>query len=373
MVPRLASQLATQEHIQTAIAAFCTPDEAHLPTQTAGTNVSTWPLSRTEWLWDGSLREQFRASVGEATGVHIHGVWESSTLMAASAARSLDVPYVLSAHGMLERWALANKKLKKQVYAALFEHRNTRGAACLHALTHAEAEDYRRFGCGGPIAVIPNGVEAQPGAPAGQFLAKHPEADRKRLVLFLGRIHYKKGVDLLLRAWAEVASRHTDALLILAGPDSEDTLAAALRTVDEMQLKDRVLFTGMLDAHTKWSALAAASFFVLPSYSEGLSVATLEALSMGVPVILSEQCNLPEAALAGAGWQVQTDIQSLAGALHDALSCDNSTYQQYSRRARELAENAFSWTSVTERMADVYRWIRGGSMPRHLELLRSAA
>ncbi len=373
VVPRLASQLSSQEHIPTRIAAFCSREEEHVANERKGSDISVWPLRRSEWMWNTALRERFHALIATAGGVHIHGVWESSTLMAACAARAAGVPYVLSAHGMLERWALANKRLKKQVYAALFEHRNTRRAACLHALTGAEAQDYRRFGCAGPVAVIPNGVEAPPSATQELFLARHPEAEGKRIILFLGRIHYKKGVDLLLHAWAEMAAQNTDAVLVLAGPDSEDTLPGALRTVEVLNLQERVLFTGMLDVRMKWSALAAASFFVLPSYSEGLSVAALEALSMGVPVILSQQCNLPEAAQAGAGWEVETAIPSLAAALDKALRCDAAAYRTCSTNAKLLAQREFSWESVTERMAALYRWVQGGEVPRNVDLLRGAA
>ncbi|MGI4755215.1 MAG: glycosyltransferase, partial [Janthinobacterium lividum] len=203
VVPRLARQLA-HEQIDARIAAFCSPDETDAASAQDVPGLSLWPLSRSPWLRDSDLKARFHAAIAANSGVHIHGLWESSTLVAASAARKASIPYVISAHGMLERWALANKRLKKSVYAALFERRNVRGAACMHALTRAEAGDYRRFGCGGPIAVIPNGVEANPEADPAQFLREFPQAQGKRLVLFLGRIHFKKGVDLLVNAWAEV-------------------------------------------------------------------------------------------------------------------------------------------------------------------------
>ena len=373
VVPRLAAQLATQEGMQTSIAAFCSPDEIAPAQQQDMPGLSVWPLSRSEWMFHADLRRRFHAEVAGANGIHIHGLWESSTLLAAAAARKARVPYILSAHGMLETWALNNKRVKKALYAAAFERRNVSGAACLHALTQAEARDYRRFGCEGPIAVIPNGVEAPASADPALFLDTYPLAEGKRLILFLGRIHYKKGVDLLVNAWAQVAELFPDALLVLAGPDSEDTLTKVTATVTALKLQHRVLFTGMLEGAMKWSALAAASYFVLPSYSEGLSVAALEALSMGLPLILSEQCNLPQVAQNGAGWQVDTNVVSLSKALSTAISCSPSTHRAFSAAARALAEREFGWARVTERMADVYRWVTGGPLPRNVDLLRSAA
>ena len=369
VVPRLARQLASQEGVRIQLAAFCGADEAQ-PANQEILNPTVWPLSRSAWAFNSALRKQFSDLISSSDGVHIHGLWESSTFIAASAARKARVPYVLSAHGMLEAWALANKRVKKALYAAAIEHRNVARAACLHALTHAEALDYRKFGYAGPIAVIPNGVEAEPSADPALFFERYPQAQGKQLLLFLGRIHYKKGVDLLVKAWSEVADFFPDAVLVLAGPDSEGTLAQVENTVTRLDLSDRVIFTGMLDAPLKWSALAASSYFVLPSYSEGLSVAALEAMSMGVPLILSEQCNLPQVAESGAGLQIQTSVPSLARALHTALGTSPGKHYVFSAEARALARREFGWGSVTERMAELYRWISGGPVPRHVELLR---
>ena len=373
VVPRLAKQLGTQEGLSVRTAAFCSPDEHAFAARQSIADLSLWPMSRSSWASGASLRTQFRDIVSSSDGVHIHGLWESSTLMAASAARRSGVPYVISAHGMLERWALQNKRVKKVIYAALFERRNVNGAACVHALTHAEADDYRRFGYDGPIAVIPNGVEANTSATPDEFLTRFPQAQGKRLLLFLGRIHFKKGVDLLLQAWEQIADENPDALLVLAGPDSEGTLSRAMDTANTLDVRDRVLFTGMLDDTLKWSALAAASYFVLPSYSEGLSVAVLEAMSMGVPLILSEQCNLPQVQQSGAGWQVQDERQvtrtrpagSLRRHTHGTPACC-----ALKRAGSPTVE--FSWDSVTERMAGLYRWVAGGPVPQNVELLEAA-
>ncbi len=371
VVPRLASELVTQEGVPVHVSAFCVPGEESFA---AGRQeLSIWPLSRSAWASNPKLKSAFQAEVAGSAGVHIHGLWEGSTQLAATTARKAGIPYVLSAHGMLDPWALANKRWKKLLYAALFERRNVRGAACLHALTGAEAQDYWRFGCKGPIAVIPNGVEADRNATPEGFLNAFPRAREKDLVLFLGRIHFKKGVDLLVKAWAEIADQFPDAMLVFAGPDSEGTLAKVHEAVRQADLADRVLFTGMLDGSMKWSALAAATCFVLPSYSEGLSVAALEALAMGIPVILSGECHLPQVAEHGAGWIVQTDVPSLARALETALESSAEERQRRGQNARDLAQREFSWSSVAARMAQVYRWVNGGKFPTDVDIVQGDA
>jgi glycosyltransferase involved in cell wall biosynthesis len=366
-VPKLAEELRKQRGIKTNIAAFCGAEERRDPNVGADVAISVWPPNRMDWIYLSGLRRKFQREIESSAGLHIHGLWEISTMAAATGARHAGIPYVLSPHGMLERWALAHKGRKKQIYASLFEHRNVNGAACLHALTIAEAVDCRRFGYSGPVAIIPNGVDADRLADPRLFLDRYPQAKGMRLLLFLGRIHYKKGVDLLLNAWAQLAERYPDVLLVLAGPDSEGTLSQAISLIEDLKLSRRILFTGMLEGPYKWSALVASDFFVLPSYSEGLSVAALEAMSCGLPLIVSEQCNLPQVPEAGAGWQVKTCLENLRGALEEALTSDSAKCADMSSRARKLAESEFSWSGVTERMAQLYDWIEGGSHPKDVE------
>ena len=358
--------------LEVSLEAFCLPGEASSPSGCPALQVQYWPTSRKAWLLDGGLRQRWQQTVAAADGVHIHGLWEQSSLVAARAARSLAKPYLVSAHGMLEPWALARSRAKKQVYAALFERATLAGAACLHALTRAEAQNYRDFGCTQPIAIVPNGVEV---SDAGSgllspepFLNAHPALSGKRLLLFLGRLHQKKGVELLVRAWAQVAASAPETCLVLAGPDEDGTRAVIERLVEELGLRSQVRLPGMLDAAKKWSALAASECFVLPSYSEGLSIATLEAMGAGLPVILTENCNLPEAAEAGAGWQVRAAEHELVGALAAWLGQSPAASRAMGERGRALVRSRYSWSRVASQMAALYGWVAGGPAPADVEL-----
>ena len=258
---------------------------------------------------------------------------------------------------MLESWALNNKRIKKAIYSAIAERRNVRGAACLHALTGAEAEDYRRFGARLPIAVIPNGVSVPATIDPEPFLGKFPSLRGKRIVLFLGRIHFKKGLDILVRAWATVAKRWPEAHLVIAGPDFEETRASIEALVAKHDLDRSVLFTDMLHEEMKWSALAAAQCFVLPSYSEGLSVSTLEAMGIGLPVIVTEQCNLPDVARLETGWVIQPNADQLASSLNEFLRNPQTTNFEIGARGRLLVQQRYAWSTVAREMSEVYRWV----------------
>ena len=209
------------------------PDEHFRPLGYEGDRLSFWPVGRKPWLTDPDLRARFAAQLDGAAGVHIHGLWEQSTLIAARTARAKGIPYLVSAHGMLEPWALANKRVKKLVYAALFERSNIERAACLHALTQAEARHFIRFGAQSPIAVIPNGVDIPTEQDPTLFFRRYPEAVGSRILLFLARLHPKKGLDLLVESWSQLAREWPDAHLVIAGPDSEDTQARLERILEQ--------------------------------------------------------------------------------------------------------------------------------------------
>ena len=366
-VPALGQALAERTSCRAEIAAFCVEGEQFTPRGFSSANLSYWPSSRGSWLHNQRLKNSFEQRIASVDGVHIHGLWEQSTLEACRAAHAAGKPYVLSAHGMLERWALRNKRWKKLFYAAMIERANVRGAACRFALTAAEAEDYRRFGCAGPAAVIPNGVSLPAMRDAEPFLAEFPELRGQRLILFLGRLHPKKGVDLLLRAWTEVAPRHRDAHLVLAGPDSENTRALLESQVVEHKMEGQVTFTGMLREQMKWSALAAAEVFTLPSHSEGLSMSTLEAMGMGLPVVITRQCNFPEVEQYGAGWTIEPAWKPLAQALNEVLENRSGDNRERGIAGSRLVEQRYNWAAVARQTAEVYRWVLGGPEPRHVE------
>ena len=367
-VPELSSNIAEKQVVSMSLAAFCSPGEVYSPAPFTKVALTEWPVGRGIWLRDRDLFKRFDQLLESVQGVHVHGLWEQSTFVACQAARRRQIPYVVSAHGMLDQWALSNKRFKKLLYSALIERTNLEKASCLHALTDAEASDYRRYGCTSPIAVIPNGVCVPEEASSQSFLAQYPALKGKRLFLFLGRIHFKKGLDLLVRAWREIISRWPDALLILAGPDFEGTQDQLESLIKEHGLVDHVLFTGMLRDELKWSAFAAAECFVLPSYSEGLSISVLEAMGLGLPVIVSDHCNLPEIAEIGAGWVIPATLSALTIALTSALENSAKSNSVLGQRGREFVSRRYSWSRIADQFTELYHWIEGGSMPANVDL-----
>jgi glycosyltransferase involved in cell wall biosynthesis len=368
-VPQLAVATEAQSRHECGIAAFCNQDEMiHLPMRQRQ-NVETFPPSGWQWVMDAGLRDRLKNTIRGASGVHIHGIWETHCLMTALAARACKRPYIISAHGMLEEWALRHKRLKKALYATLVETRNLQRAACLRALSIDEVNDYRRLGLTAPIALVPGGVDVDRTYSPELFWARYPHLRQKRVVLFLGRLHVKKGLNLLLESWAVVSKEARDLHLVIAGPDSEGTLASLERMVDELKLRSSVTFAGMLTGEHKWSALAAGSLFVLPSYSEGFSIAVLEALAARLPVLVTVPCHIPEVATHDCGWVIDPALQPLEHALQEFLSLSPSDATQMGTRGRELVRRRFAWSVVGSQMAQVYDWLQGGSKPSTVEIV----
>src|ERR1019366_2641571 len=158
---------------------------------------------------------------------------------------------------------------------------------------------------------------------------------------------------------------------VLAGPDFEGTRARIEALVAERGLDESVLFTGMLRDEIKWSALAAAQCFVLPSYSEGLSVSALEAMGAGLPVVVTEQCNLPDVAKFETGWTIKPVADQIAASLREFLQNSQNVNRQIGNRGRLLVSKRYNWSLVAKEMSEVYQWVQGGPIPSSVELVRS--
>jgi len=315
------------------------------------------------------MRSRLSSLVVDASICHIHGIWEPHCAITSGLARKLGRPYVISAHGMLDPWALRQKPWKKRIYSQLLEFRSLSSAACLRALTANEAEQYRQFGLKNPIVVIPNGVEVPLSAKADVFEERYPHLRGKRIVLFMGRLHTKKGLIPLCRCWSGVASRFPDAHLVIAGPDSEGIEPQLRKILADCGGNSSVTFTGLLAGDVKWSAYASANLFILPSYSEGFSVAILESLGTGTPVAISHNCYFPDVPAAGAGWLTGVTESEIDTVLSIALNTPAAELAAMGRNGAKLVADKYSWIKVASQFAELYDWILGGNAPASFAVL----
>jgi glycosyltransferase involved in cell wall biosynthesis len=305
------------------------------------------------------------AAVPLAEVVHIHGLWQSHTRRGARAARQARVPYLIAAHGMAEPWALRHKKWKKAIYMALVESRNLRRAACLHALSRPEVGHLRELAPWAPICFVPNGVDlaSLSNLPARSILEQdHPELKDKFVLLFFGRVHVKKGLDLLAEALGCLAPDFPELHVLIAGNDDGAWSPFASR-VSELGLTERVTYVGHVAGDRAKAVWGAADAFVLPSYSEGFSMAILEALACSLPCVITTACHFPELAAAEGAIVVQPENNVVTQGLRELLERSPAERQRLGANGRRLVDLNYTWDQQARKLASVYRWLSGGGPP----------
>lgn len=295
--------------------------------------------------------------------LHVHGMWMYPSIAARRWSARTRAPYVISPHGMLDRWAIKNSRWKKRIAILLYEGSHLHGAACLHALCEAEAQDIRAFGLTNPICIIPNGTEVAAGLEPPPAPWRAELARDAKVLLYLGRLHPKKGLLNLLRAMHEV-HRCADEQprswhLVIAGWDQNGHRAHLEAFAAQCGMAGFVHFVGPQYGDAKLATLCAADAFVLPSVSEGLPMAVLEAWTHGLPVLMTPQCNLPEGFAAGAAIRIECDPESIASGLQELFSMGENGLHAMGKAGVKLAAKDFSWAGIAERMEAVYRWLLG--------------
>ena len=291
--------------------------------------------------------------------LHLHGIWQLNSRAVNRWKRRTGRPVMISPRGMLDPWALANSAWKKKLVGAWFENRNLQEADCMHALNASEAASMRAFGLTQPIAVIPNATDLPDIAP-------RVPRDGNKTLLFLGRIHPKKGLSELLSAWAKVCTKQPDLpqewSLAIAGWDDGGHLGDLNQQIGELGVGDSVSILGPAFGAEKDRLLRDADGFVLPSYSEGLPMSVLEAWAYRLPVLMTTECNLPEGFGEGAAIEITTEPDALSETLITALL--KSDLAPLGDKGRALVEDRFSWHHVAAQHRSVYEWmIRGGDRP----------
>lgn len=361
MVIRLTAALARMGH-QVHLLSYATPGTKG-PAIDPGVRLPSTlrlyllpPPTYFERVLVRSARRELARLVEHMDMVHLHGVWEPLLLAAAGEARRHGVRYVYSPHGMLDPWSLRQKRWKKWLALALGYRRALSRAAFLHVLNADEEHLLKPLRLTCPTRIIPNGVsleELEPLPPAGSYYAQHPELGGQPFVLFLSRLHYKKGLDYLADAFVLLAGWRPDVRLVVAGPDG-GARADFEGRMKQAGLADRVHVVGALYGADKFAALADASAFCLPSRQEGFSIAILEALACGVPVVISENCHFPEVGEAGAGEVVPLDAQRVADALFRVLD-QKPLRQRMGQAGRELVRSRYTWARVAEQCVGAYQ------------------
>ncbi len=299
--------------------------------------------------------------------LHVHGLWAYPSRASSQWAKHGKKPYLITPHGMLDPWALQNSAWKKRLAGALYENTHLRGAACLHALCESEALAMRNYGLINPICIIPNGIDLPSVSAPKKPAWKSSLPMGAKVILYLGRLHSKKGLVNLLNAWALTRKQNTTSsnewILVIAGWDQlghENQLKAQS---EELGIQNSIRFIGPQYNTDKYSSYYHADAFILPSFSEGVPMVILEAWSHGLPVLMTPECNLPEGFKVGAALKIETNPDSIAQGLDALFSMSEHERYALGIRGKKLVEERFTWPKVASEMSSVYEWMLGGCSP----------
>ena len=307
--------------------------------------------------WSRGLSCFLAREMGRFDLVHIHEIWHYPAYVAYHAARRHGLPYLASVHANFDPPCMRYKRIRKRLYLHTVLRQMLKSVDALHALTREEVASISRLAPSSvPVHVIPNGasphVQATP-ADKRAFLARYPVLAGKRVILYMSRLHAIKGLDVLARSFATVAARFPDAVLLVGGLDEDGTRGRAEAILARHRVRDRAVFAGQLTGSDKQAALDCSSLFVLSSHSEGFSMAVLEAMAAGLPVVISDQCSFPEVAECEAGFVVEVAEASVADAI-GALLADADLRTRMGGNGSALVAERYAWPTIARSFADLY-------------------
>jgi glycosyltransferase involved in cell wall biosynthesis len=298
------------------------------------------------------VRGPLTAALARADVCHIHGIWNVPEWWAAHLARRAGVPYLISPRGMLQPQAIERGRWRKAAAFALLDRRNLRGAAMLHATSEHEAIALRALDVGVPIAVVPNGVDLRGlDFASGGFRARLGIPAAGFVVVFLGRLHRIKRLDLLADAFAELRATHPAAHLVLAGPDEQGLAPDLLRRLAAHARF--VHMTGDVYGADKWALLKDADVTVQCSDSESFGLAVVESLASGVPAVVTHTCPWRDIETHDCGFWVEQTPPAIAAALR-ALADDPQQRARMGGRAKAFARERYAWDVIAPQMVKLY-------------------
>ncbi|MDI9402902.1 MAG: glycosyltransferase [Limnohabitans sp.] len=290
------------------------------------------------------------ARAGKIGLLHNHSLWMMPNVYPGRVAAKHRIPYVVAPRGTFAEAAFVRGSMVKRFFWPILQRPALHAVTLFHATAESERDDIRRVGYKQPIAILPNGVDLAP-------LVRVPS--EQPTLLFLGRVHPSKGVDLLLRAWAELESQRPTWRLRIVGPDNEGHLAKMRTLAAELRVQ-RVQFDGPLTGKAKLEAYSAASLYILPSHSENFGLTVAEALSAGTPAIVTQGAPWSGLRAHRCGWWIERSVASIRDTLLEATALPSAALADMGLRGRAWMEQDFAWDSIADRMLATYEWIHSG-------------
>jgi len=315
-------------------------------------------LGVTGWQFSLSLTAALRKNLKLFDIVYIVSIWNYPIAIAAYYCRQFKKPYIISPRGLLYPYAIGKKSWKKWPYYQLITKKDLQGAAAIHYTTRDESERcHLALGLKNTAVVIPNGIDLCEfkDLPSKEKLRqRYPAIKDKKVILFLGRINRKKGLDILIEAYSVLAKKRNDVHLLIVGNDEAGYIRKVKKWVRGYGIEKGVTFTGMLTGKEKLEAYAGSDIFTLPSYSENFAIATVEAMACGMPIVISNKVGICEEIKKNrVGIVVNTNAESLYNGINFLLE-NPELKTGMAINGRRFIEERYDINKVADMMIQVY-------------------
>lgn len=287
--------------------------------------------------------------------IHQQGIWMYHSYAALLYKRkNPSAIKIIEPHGMLDPWAIHNSAWKKKIVGYLYENENLRTADCIHALCKSEYESIRNLGLKNPVAIIPNGIDI----PLNTIYSRNSD---KKILLFIGRIHPKKGLKELLFALKILKENNSSFFqfwkIRIGGWSQNGHIEELKKIVLENNLEKYIEFIGPIYGINKEKELCCANAFILPSFSEGLPMSILEAWAYKLPVIMTEYCNIPEGFITNSALKITPNPQNIADCLAKLGNMNEEALEIIGNNGYNLVKSKFSWSHISEQTINLYQWL----------------
>ena len=320
------------------------------PLKLKGVKIYDLDLVLTRW-W--SLKKDFeKILINEKPDmVHINGIWNPQNWLFQQVCMNQRIKVVLSPHGMLEPYILKRNFLKKRIALALYQKKAIQSADYLHATASAELRQIRKLGFASPAQIIPNGIDVSEVKQKNQLGTSETEKN----ILFLSRIHPKKGIEILIEA---INLLNEQNILITIAGEGEDAYIEKLKNLCiEKGVYHLFNFVGGVYGKQKWEFYAKADLFVLPTYSENFGIVIIEALAAGVPVITTKGTPWKELEVNKCGWWIDLSVPKLVETLKEALALSQKDRAEMSKNGIRLVHQKYKIQAVARKTFDFYKKI----------------
>jgi len=294
--------------------------------------------------------------------LHTHNSWNYIPYIAYKMSVKHNVPLIMAIRSSLYEWSLQQNRLQKQIAWVLFQKNALKHATCIHITESKELDAVRKLGIKTPVALVPNGVEFD----EFKNLKNKIESKKslglnidKKYILFISRLHPKKGLEYLVNGWIKLAQDFKEWDLLIVGPEYDKQYVEEIKiNIRNNNLEERVVFKGMLKDQSRVDAFGASDLFVLPSHTENFGIAIAEAMVAKLPVITTHGTPWREIEEKDAGWWVELNQENIDNALEEALGCSDEELKKKGLNGFELIQK-YEWKYQAKKMKQVYEWILG--------------